>query len=292
MRLRLKKLERQVIVITGATSGIGLSTAKMAAEQGASVVLVSRDAAELRRATRAIHRAGGRATYAVADVTDVEALQEAADTAVREYGCIDSWVNNAGVSVYGRLEEVPFEAAERVFRTNYWGVVHGSLVALPHLKRNGGALINIGSVLSESAIPLQGHYVASKHAVKGFTDALRLELQEERAPVSVTLVEPAAADTQEPHRFGRHRDVEPTYQPPVYAPDLVARAILTAAERPTRTARVGGGARIFTTVEAFAPRLGGAMRHQRTVLLGAAAVGVGLALVTRATRPASDDQAP
>jgi NAD(P)-dependent dehydrogenase (short-subunit alcohol dehydrogenase family) len=337
--VKLRKLDEQVIVITGATSGIGLATAKMAAERGACVVLVSRDDVDLRSAVRALRAVGGTATHAVADVADFEALRAAAELAVREYGRIDTWVNNAGVSIYGRIEQVTLEDAERLFRTNYWGVVNGTLVALPHLKRDGGALINIGSVLSDTVVPLQGHYSASKHAVKGFTDALRIELEEEGAPVSVTLVEPAAIDTPYPHHARNYMDVEPTHQPPVYAPDLVARSILDAAERRRRTVKVGGGAKMFTTVETLAPRLGdrfkrttsfsgsrsehaprhadtlhaprpddgqergdyeghvrkssaytAATRHSGKVLLGAAALGVGLALVRRASRPSDDEQ--
>ena len=332
MGVNLKQLDQQVIVITGASSGIGLVTARLAAKRGARVVLVSRDEVDLRSAADAIHAAGGTATHVVADVADFAALQGAADAAVREYGRIDTWVNNAGVSIYGRIEEVTLADAERLFRTNYWGVVNGSLVALPHLKRNGGALINVGSVLSDTVVPLQGHYGASKHAVKGFTDALRIELDEEKAPVSVTLIQPAAIDTPYPHHAKNYMDVEPTHQPPVYAPELVAKAILAAAERPERSVKVGGGAKMFTTMETFAPRLGdkfkektsfsgsrsddaprhadtlhaprpgdgrerggyeghvmersaytAAKRNRGKVLLGAAALGVGLALVARAT---------
>jgi len=256
MSVKLRKIDDQVIVITGASSGIGLVTARMAAKRGAKVFLVSRDDADLRSAVESIRAEGGEAAYAVADVDDMPALERAADGALREFGRIDTWVNNAGVSIYGRIEEVSLEDAERLFRTNYWGVVKGSLVALHHLKSDGGALINIGSVLSDTAIPLQGHYAASKHAVKGFTDALRIELDEVDAPVSVTLIQPAAIDTPYTHHAENYMDVEPTHQPPVYAPELVAKAILTAAVRPVRDVKVGGSAKMFTTMEAVAPRLG------------------------------------
>jgi hypothetical protein len=158
------------------------------------------------------------------------------------------------VSIYGALGDVPLADARRLFETNYWGTVHGSLVAVPYLKRRGGgALVNVGSVLSDTAMPLQGHYTASKHAVKGFTDALRIELAHAGAPVSVTLVKPAAVDTPYPEHAGNHLGVEPTHQPPVYAPAVVAGAILAAAVRPVRDVTVGGGAKLYTTLEAFAP---------------------------------------
>ncbi|HEX2219445.1 MAG TPA: SDR family NAD(P)-dependent oxidoreductase, partial [Gemmatimonadales bacterium] len=167
MKHKLKPIGEQVIVITGASSGIGLATAKLAAERGGRVVLVSRDEEDLAAAAGEIRASGGWATYQVADVADYRAMQRVARQVVVELGRIDTWVNNAGVTVYGLIEEVPIEDARRLFETNYWGVVNGSLAALPHLRTDGGALINVGSVLSDTGYPLQGHYTASKHAVKG-----------------------------------------------------------------------------------------------------------------------------
>ena len=122
---------------------------------------------------------------------------------------------HAAVAIYGRIEDVSLEDARRLFETNYWGVVNGSLAALPHLRQSGGALINIGSVLSETGYPLQGHYAASKHAVKGFTDSLRLELEKEDAPVVVTLIQPAAIDTPYPEHARNYLATEPQHVPPV-----------------------------------------------------------------------------
>jgi NAD(P)-dependent dehydrogenase (short-subunit alcohol dehydrogenase family) len=162
--------------------------------------------------------------------------------------------------MYGRIADVPVEDARRLFETNYWGVVHGSLAALPHLREFGGALINVGSVLSETAYPLQGHYAASKHAVKGFTDSLRVELEEAGVPVVVTLVQPAAIDTPYPLHARNHLPTEPQHVPPVYAPEVVAGAILACAERPHRNLRVGGGAKMFTAIEKVAPGLADVMK--------------------------------
>jgi NAD(P)-dependent dehydrogenase (short-subunit alcohol dehydrogenase family) len=255
MGVSRKKLSEQVVVVTGASSGIGLATARAAARRGARVVLVARDEYDLRAAADSIRAAGGRAMYVSADVADFDDVARVAERAVDAFGGIDTWVNNAGVTIYGRIGDVPLADARRLFETNYWGVVHGSLVAVPHLKRGGGVLINVGSVLSDTTMPLQGHYAASKHAVKGFTDALRIELEEEGAPVAVVLVKPAAIDTPYPEHAGNHLGVEPKHQAPVYAPDLVAAAILDAAERPRRDVKVGGSAKVFTTLETFAPRL-------------------------------------
>jgi len=256
MRVGLKPVGEQVIVITGASSGIGLATAEMAAGRGARVVLSSRDAVDLEQAVGRIRAGGGQAIQVTADVADFEAVKRVAAAASREYGGFDTWVNNAGVSIYGRLQDVGLMDARRLFETNYWGVVHGTLAALPQLKEHGGALINVGSILSDTGYPLQGHYSASKHAVKGFTDSLRLELENAEAPVSVTLVQPAAIDTPYPEHAKSYLGVEPKHTPPVYAPEVVARAILSAAERPTRNVLVGGGAKLLNTIERFAPKVG------------------------------------
>jgi NAD(P)-dependent dehydrogenase (short-subunit alcohol dehydrogenase family) len=256
MMVKLKRVEDQVIVITGASSGIGLATAQMAARRGARLVLTSRDEVDLGKVVEQIRAEGGTATHVTADVANFEAMQRVALTAMREFGAIDTWVNNAGISIYGLIEDVGLMDARRLFETNYWGVVHGTLAALPHLKAKGGALINIGSVLSDTGYPLQGHYTASKHAVKGFTDSLRLELERAGAGVSVTLIQPTAIDTPYPEHAKSYLGVEPTHMPPVYAPELVARAILASAQRPRRSVLVGGGAKVFTTVERFVPRLG------------------------------------
>ena len=154
-----------------------------------------------------------------------------------------------------RIEEVPTEDARRLFETNYWGVVNGSLAALPHLRSGGGALINLGSVLSDTGYPLQGHYTASKHAVKGFTDSLRLEVEKSGAPVCITLIQPAAIDTPYPEHAKNHLGFEAKHMPPVYAPEVVAKAILHCAERPERNVLVGGSGKVFSTSEKFAPRL-------------------------------------
>lgn len=255
MKARLKKLEEQVLVITGATSGIGLATAKMAASRGARVVLASRDKADLRHAVSEIEEAGGEATFVVADVADPRQVKDIAEAALDDFGGFDTWINNAGVSMYGRLEDVPVEDARRLFDTNYWGVVNGCTAAVPHLRRRGGALINIGSALSDRAIPLQGHYCASKHAVKGYTDALRMELEEEGAPISVTLVKPSAIDTPYTEHARNYMDVEPMNPPPVYATEVVAETILKCAEKPVRDIFVGSGGRLLAGMGTLAPRL-------------------------------------
>ncbi|KAA0123352.1 SDR family NAD(P)-dependent oxidoreductase [Methylobacterium sp. P1-11] len=253
MQIRHKPLREQVIVITGASSGIGLATARAAARRGARVVLAARNGAVLNDIVRDIQEQGGEARAVVTDVSrreDVEAL--AAET-LRAYGGFDTWVNNAGLSIFGRLEEVSDADHRRLFDVNFWGIVYGSTAALQHLKRSGGALINLGSVASDLALPIQGMYSASKHAIKGFTDALRMELQEEGAPVSVTLIKPASIDTPFPEHAKNYMAQAPKLPPPVYDPADVAEAILYAAEHGPRDLYVGGGGKLMSSLRKRAP---------------------------------------
>lgn len=255
MNFKLKKLQDQVIVITGASSGIGLVTARMAAKRGARLVLNARNEEALRGLTDEINASGVKATYAVGDVGKFDDVQNIAHVALQTFGGFDTWVNNAGVSIYGGVLEQPLQDHRQLFETNYWGVVHGAMVACEHLRGHGGALINIGSVLSDRAIPLQGTYCASKHAVKGYTDALRMELEEEGAPICVTLIKPSAIDTPYIQHAKSFLGVEPLNPPPVYAPETVAEAILHCAEHPERDVYVGGGGKILSESGQIAPRL-------------------------------------
>ncbi len=252
--MKLKNLDEQTIVITGATSGIGLTTARMAAEQGAKLVLVARNGDALRELTGEINAAGGRAIYAVADVADENALRQAAEKAKQEFGGFDTWVNNAGGSVYGRITDVPTEDLRRLFETNVWGVVNGSKIAVEHLRNRGGALINVGSEVSDAPIPLQGMYSASKHAVKGFTDALRMELEGDSLPISVTLIKPTAIHTPFPENAKNYLPYEPQLPPPLYAPELVAEAILHCAQNPKRDFFIGGMAKAHSSLSLNMPR--------------------------------------
>jgi short-subunit dehydrogenase len=255
MGVRLKKLSDQVMVITGASSGIGLATARMAATKGARLVVAARSDDDLRRLVGEIRSRGGRAVHVDADVGSEEDVERIADAAHREFGGFDTWVNNAGASVYGNALEVPIADMRRLFETNFWGVVYGSRVACAHLRTRGGALINVGSEVSDKAIPLQAAYSASKHAVKGWTDALRMELEYAGAPVSVTLIKPGAIDTPYTEHAKNYLHDRPQQVAPVYDPESVARAILHAATTPVRDLFVGGAAKLIATMDRVAPRL-------------------------------------
>ena len=256
MAIQLKPIRDQVIVITGASSGIGLATAHLAASRGARLVLVSRNREALDALSAEISRGGGEAAVVVADVARREDLEHVAARAREAFGGFDTWVNNAGVSVYGTVQDIPLADHRRVFDVDYWGVVHGSLIAARELRERGGAIINIGSVLSDRALVLQGPYAAAKHAVKAFTDTLRMELEHDGAPVSVTLVKPSAIDTPF-FEHARSRLDAPGIRnpPPAYDPSLVAKAILHAAETPKRTIVVGLGGYAISLMGGHFPRL-------------------------------------
>jgi short-subunit dehydrogenase len=253
----LKPLDRQVMLITGASSGIGLATALEAAHRGARLMLVARSAETLAGICEHIADEGGEAIHAAADVGDKDELAHAAKLALDRYGRIDTWVNDAGVSIYGRLDHVSDEDNRRLFETNFWGVVYGSLIALPILKRQGGALINVGSEVSEAVVPLQGMYSASKHAVKGFTDALRVEVEDiDKAPVSITLIQPTAVNTPYPQHAKNYMPEEPRLPRPMIDAREVADAILEAATKGGRDVKVGTMSKLDTTLAKLAPGLG------------------------------------
>lgn len=252
--LVLKPVEQQIIVITGASSGIGLATAQLAAKCGANVVMASRNKAAIEQAANSICMDGGVAVGVCTDVTRIEDMETLRDQALQIFGRVDSWINNAGVSIFGRLMDVPLEEERAIFETNFWGVRHGCRVAVPVLAKEGGALINLGSEVSGVSIPLQGMYSATKHAVKAYTNALRLELEKDNLPISVTLVRPASINTPFAlHARNRLRDGAPSLPPPIYDVDIAAKTILKCCEEPHRDAYVGSASKIATVLATLAP---------------------------------------
>jgi NAD(P)-dependent dehydrogenase (short-subunit alcohol dehydrogenase family) len=250
-----KQISRQVIVITGASSGIGLVTAKEAARRGAKVVLAARNERDLSKAAEEIRREGGDALAVPTDVTDYAQVEALARRAAEEYGRIDTWVNNAGVSLYGTFKEVSLEDFKQVVNVIFYGNVHGAKAALPYLEKTDGALICVGSALSDRGVPLQGAYDAAKHAIKGWLDALRLELMHEGSKVRVTLIKPSSINTPLFNKAKSYMGVMPQPIPPIYEPELAAEGILRAAEGNERDVFIGGGGKGLSMGERISPKL-------------------------------------
>jgi NAD(P)-dependent dehydrogenase (short-subunit alcohol dehydrogenase family) len=253
--VQLKPVSEQVVVVMGASSGIGRATALRFAERGAKVVVAARGEPGLRSLVAEIEDAGGAATAIVADVTIPAQVAAVADRAVATYGRLDTWVHMAGVLLVAGFDDTTPEEFARVLQVNLLGQVHGAKAALPHLRRGGGAFIAMSSMGAQRGIPLQTAYCASKHGLDGFLEALRVELQRDGVPVSVTQIMPGTINTPLFDNARTKMGVKPVAPPPAYPPRVVADAIVHAAAHPVRDLVVGGAAKTLITLEKFVPRL-------------------------------------
>jgi short-subunit dehydrogenase len=255
MAVTLKPLSEQTIVITGASSGIGLATARRAAREGAKVLLVARNEDALREAVDSIRLRGGKADFLAIDITAADAPERIGAKARSAFGGFDTWVNDAAVALYARLEDTGIDEQRRVFDVGYFATVAASLYAARELTaRGGGAIVNLGSILSDRTVPVQGAYSAMKHAVQGFTEAFRMEMEAEGRPISVTLIKPAAINTPYPEHARNRMDKPARVPPVVYDPELVAKAICFAAAHPKRDLTVGGTGMAMTKMSNLLPR--------------------------------------
>jgi NAD(P)-dependent dehydrogenase (short-subunit alcohol dehydrogenase family) len=253
--MRSKPLAEQVVVIMGASSGLGRLCALRFAGEGAKVVVSARGREGLASLVEEIAEAGGEATAVPAEVTDFDQVRAVADHAVGRYGRLDTWVHLAAVLLVASVEDTTPQEFGRIVEVNLMGQVHGAMAALPHLKRGGGgALIHVSSMGAKRSIPLQSAYCASKHGIDGFLEALRVELAYEGAPVSVTQVMPATINTPFFDKARTKLGVKPVAPPPIYQPEVAADAVLYAAEHPARDLVVGA-ARAVVTAQQISPRL-------------------------------------
>lgn len=267
--VRLKPLSEQVVVILGASSGIGRETALQCAARGAKVVAAARSEPGLISLVEEIRTAGGRAAWVTCDASDFGQVVAVSDAAIEAFGRIDTWVNVAAVGAYAKIEDISLDDFRRVMDVNLMGYVHGTKAALPHLRWQGGALIFVSSIESTVAMPLQGAYATSKHAIQGFVETLRRELRADGAPISVTSVKPAVINTPFYNNARNALGFRPTVPPPAYHPAVVAECICHAAERPVRDLYAGGSARLMTLAQLYVPgmidavleRIGFAAQH-------------------------------
>ncbi|MCK9931158.1 SDR family oxidoreductase [Frankia sp. Mgl5] len=263
-----RPLPEQVVVVVGASSGIGRASALTFARRGARVVCAARGEQALESLVAEISEedAPGRALAVPADVTDPASMRALVAAAEQRFGRVDTWVNAAAVSVWGRVEDITEDEFERVLRVNLLGQVHGVKAVLPALRRAaGGVIIGIASVEGIRAMPLHSAYAASKWAMRGFYDSLRVELAQEGASIAVTCVLPPSVDTPFfVHARGRIGG-RPQPPPPVYDPQIVADAIVRAAVRPSREVLVGGVAFVASIAARVAPALTDAWLSLRRV---------------------------
>jgi NAD(P)-dependent dehydrogenase (short-subunit alcohol dehydrogenase family) len=256
MKIELKPVEEQVVVVFGASSGIGRQTALRFAERGAKVVASARSETGLSSLMSEIRQGGGEAIAVVADAADFDQVKVVADRAVDKYGRLDTWAHLAAVSLYAPLEQTTPEEWRRIIEVNLNGQAYGAMAALPHLKREGrGALIHVSSIEALRALPLTSAYAAAKHGIKALTDALRVELQHEGAPVSVTNIMPGSINTPLFNKARTRLGYKPMGLPPIYTPTIVTKAILYAAENPVRDMICGGAGWMIKVTEQMSPRL-------------------------------------
>jgi NAD(P)-dependent dehydrogenase (short-subunit alcohol dehydrogenase family) len=239
--------DAQVVVVTGASAGVGRAIVRRFADEGASISLISRGRERLEAAAGEVEAAGGRALVLPLDVADADAVEQAAAETEEKLGPIDVWVNNAMVTLFATVAEISPEELRRATEVNYLGSVWGTMAALRRMRpRNRGTIVQVGSSLAYRGIPLQGAYCGAKHAVQGFLDSLRTELLHEGSKVRVTTVHLPALNTPQ-FSWGRTKlSKEPQPVPPIFQPEVAAEAVVWAARNPRRELWVG-----WSTVQAI-----------------------------------------
>lgn len=252
--MKHKPIEEQVVVICGASSGLGRRTALEFARHGARVIVASRNQEALDELVEEIRAFGGEATAISADVSDYAQVRTIARRTIRLHGRIDTWAHFAGTNVYAPFRETTPEEFARVVDVNLLGAVYAAMVALPHLTRQGGALIEVSSLEAQLGTPYQSAYTASKHGMQGFMDVLRMELRHDGVPVSITNIIPSPVDLPLLDHARARLGFAPTPLAPTHNPDAVVDAVLHAAEYPSDEVIIGSSGWLFLLAKRLFPR--------------------------------------
>ena len=233
-------LAGKVVVVTGASSGVGRAIARAVGARGARVGLIARNREALEHAADEIRALGGDAQVLALDVSDAGEVVAAAYEIVARWGAIDVWINDAMVSVFSPVTQMRPEEYERVTAVNYLGTVYGTIAALEHMRaRDAGHIIQIGSALAYRSIPLQSAYCATKAAIRGFTDSLRSELIHDKSHIELTMLQLPAVNTPQFDQVRNRLPHRPQPVPPIYQPEVIARAVIDVIEHPVRERWLG-----------------------------------------------------
>jgi NAD(P)-dependent dehydrogenase (short-subunit alcohol dehydrogenase family) len=251
-----KPLREQVIVITGASSGVGRAIARAAGERGAKLVVAARGEEGLAAAVEEIERAGSEALAVPGDLAEQEQNEELVRRSLERFGRIDTFIANAIVTVYAEVEQLEPDELRRVIDVNFFGVAYGFWAALPALKQSRGTFLHVSSALAYRGIPLQAAYCSSKAAARTFLESARVELQKHGYDVAVSLVLPGAINTPQFDRDRQKLGKQPQPVPPIYEPEPYAAAVLHCAEKPIRELPVSWGAQKLLWGQKLSPRAG------------------------------------
>jgi NAD(P)-dependent dehydrogenase (short-subunit alcohol dehydrogenase family) len=242
-------MAHQTVVVTGASAGVGRACARLFGERGAAVGLIARGQQGLEAAARDVEEAGGKALAVSADVADYEQVAAAAHQIEEAFGPIDVWVNDAFTSVFAPFTEITAAEFTRVTEVSYLGFVYGTMAALARMRPRGrGTIVQVGSALGERSIPLQSAYCGAKHAINGFTSSVRCELLHEKSGVHVTVVQMPAVNTPQFSWVRSRLPHHPQPVPPIYQPEVAARAVVFAADHPRRRQYWAGGSTAATLI--------------------------------------------
>lgn len=245
------RVRGKTIVIAGATSGIGLATARLAARHGARLLLVARNADALARTAAEL---GENARWIAADVADDQQVRAIEAEAEKRFGGFDAWIHAAGVGLFAPVLATRERDHRRIFDVNLWGTLHCTRMAIDHLREKGGAIVVVSSVLGDRAMPWQGALAAAEHARKAWCDSLRMELRHDRIPVEITVLQPGGIDTPFARRAAAPPGLRPAVPPRLYHPDVVARAALRCVGGTRRDLVLGDTGPVL--LEKLAPSLG------------------------------------